>query len=136
MGEPQRLVLKRGRSLTTLTKFCLFYTTYLPTVDTALVREFLYCYIWKFCKSLTFPVPYLVHVVKERLQSQPQVVLNRMREMAVWTTTFPRPKGPSINDVGNWEGSKIGQNCQRIVLKNCRHGGGGVTPPRMARISD
>ena len=38
-----------------------------------------------------------------------------------------RDKGPSINDVGNWEGegSKIGQNCRRIVLKNCRHGGGG-----------
>ena len=36
-------------------------------------------------------------------------------------------KGPSINDVGNWEGegSKIGQNCQRIVLKKCRHWGGG-----------
>ena len=37
-------------------------------------------------------------------------------------------KGPSINDVGNWvggEGSKIGQTCRRIVLKNCRHEGGG-----------
>ena len=28
-------------------------------------------------------------------------------------------KGPSINDVCNWEGLKIGQNCQQIVLKNC-----------------
>ena len=37
--------------------------------------------------------------------------------------------GPSINDVGNWEGSKIGQNCRRIVLKNCRHGRGGVKNP-------
>ena len=39
-------------------------------------------------------------------------------------------KWPSINDVGNWEkcgeGSKIGQNCQQIVLKNCRHEWGGV----------
>ena len=34
-------------------------------------------------------------------------------------------KWPFINDAGNWEGSKIGQNCRRIVLKNCRHGGGG-----------
>ena len=34
-------------------------------------------------------------------------------------------KGPSINDVGNWEGdgegSKIGQNCRRIVPRNYRH---------------
>ena len=37
-------------------------------------------------------------------------------------------KGTSINGVGNWEdgkGLKIGQNCQRIVLKNYRHEGGG-----------
>ena len=27
------------------------------------------------------------------------------------------------------KGSKIGQNCRRIVLKNCRHGGGGVKNP-------
>ena len=35
-------------------------------------------------------------------------------------------KGPSINDVSNWEveGSKTGQNCRRIVLKNYRHWGG------------
>ena len=26
---------------------------------------------------------------------------------------------------GGGEGSKIGQNCRRIVLKNCQHGGGG-----------
>ena len=25
--------------------------------------------------------------------------------------------GPSINDVGSWEGTKIGQHCQQIVLK-------------------
>ena len=37
------------------------------------------------------------------------------------------PVGPSINVVGNWEGegSKIGQNCQRIVVNNCRYGEGG-----------
>ena len=28
--------------------------------------------------------------------------------------------------LGGGEGSKIIQNCRRIVLKNCRHGGGGV----------
>ena len=35
-------------------------------------------------------------------------------------------KGPSINDVGNWKGGgvKNSQNCRRIVLKFCRHGGG------------
>ena len=30
-----------------------------------------------------------------------------MREMAVRTTTFPRPKGWSINDVGNREGGGV-----------------------------
>ena len=38
-------------------------------------------------------------------------------------------KGPSINDVGNWEGGgevSIGQNCQRIVLKTADMGEGGV----------
>ena len=42
-------------------------------------------------------------------------------------------KGTSINGVGNWEdgkGLKIGQNCQRIVLKNYWHGGGGVKNPK------
>ena len=38
-------------------------------------------------------------------------------------------QGSPINDVGNWEGegSKIGQNCQQIVLKILQpgHGGGG-----------
>ena len=29
------------------------------------------------------------------------------------------------HQLGGGEGSKIGQNCRRIVLKNCRHGGGG-----------
>ena len=34
--------------------------------------------------------------------------------------------GSSINDVGNWEGSKIGQNCRQIVLKIADlHGRGG-----------
>ena len=28
--------------------------------------------------------------------------------------------------IGMGEGSKIGQNCQKKVLKNCRNGGGGV----------
>ena len=27
--------------------------------------------------------------------------------------------------LGGGEGSKIGQDCRQIVLKNCRHGGGG-----------
>ena len=34
--------------------------------------------------------------------------------------------GPSIYDVGNWEVSKIGPNCQRIVLKTVDMGEGGV----------
>ena len=30
-----------------------------------------------------------------------------------------------MSAIGKGEGSKIGQNCQRIVLKNFQHGGGG-----------
>ena len=37
--------------------------------------------------------------------------------------------GSSINDVGNWEGSKIGQNCRQIVLKIADMGEGGVKNP-------
>ena len=37
---------------------------------------------------------------------------------------------PSLNDVGNQGGgTKISQNCRRIVLKNCRYGRGGVKNP-------
>ena len=45
-------------------------------------------------------------------------------------------QGPSINDVGNWrgEGSKISQNCRRIVLKNSRYGGGGCL--KFRKIAD
>ena len=43
-----------------------------------------------------------------------------------------RDKGLSINDVGNWEGegSKIGQNCQRIILKKLPTWGRGVSKIR------
>ena len=43
-----------------------------------------------------------------------------------------RDKGPSINDVGNWEGegSKIGQNCPRIILKKLPTWGRGVSKIR------
>ena len=34
----------------------------------------------------------------------------------------------------DWEGSKIGQNCRWIVLKNCRHGGGGCQ--KSGKIAD
>ena len=34
------------------------------------------------------------------------------------------------HQLGGGEGSKIGQNCRRIVLKNCRHGGGGCQKSR------
>ena len=45
-------------------------------------------------------------------------------------------KGPSINDVSNWEveGSKTGQNCRRIAIKNCRHGG--VRCQKSGKIAD
>ena len=46
--------------------------------------------------------------------------------------------GLSINDVGNerggGEGSKIGQNCQRIVLKICQYEGGGCQ--KSGKIAD
>ena len=44
---------------------------------------------------------------------------------------------PSINDVGNWKGkgSKIGQNCQWIVLKKLPTGGGGVKNPEKLPMS-
>ena len=43
-------------------------------------------------------------------------------------------KGPSINKVGNWKGredSKFGQKSQRMVPKNCQHGGGCVKNPKI-----
>ena len=39
------------------------------------------------------------------------------------------PKGPSINDVGIREGSKIDRNCRRIVLKTADMREGGVKNP-------
>ena len=48
-------------------------------------------------------------------------------EFRAWYVLVKLSSGPSINDVSNQEGegSKIGQNCQRLVLKNFPHGGGG-----------
>ena len=36
--------------------------------------------------------------------------------------------------LGGGQGSKIVQNCRRIVLKNCRHGGGGCQ--KSGKIAD
>ena len=43
-------------------------------------------------------------------------------------------KGPSINDVNNWEGSNIGQNCQWIVLKTADMGRGVSKSGKIANV--
>ena len=59
----------RGRSKTTLTRFCPLLTTYLPTVDicegiTLMVQ-------WKICIQLTFPVPPTYLVLSTQFANDP-----------------------------------------------------------------
>ena len=58
----------------------------------------------------------------------PNFSSNALTELRV----FGKAELLQLNGIGTWEGegSKIGQNCQWIVvLKNCRHGGGGIKNP-------